>query len=103
MWRPSFSELKFFNTKMFISTGATSFEESNLYQGDIVLDLQTRLQLQGGQNRGKRAVKKLNTARWPNGEIPYVVDRELGKVKENCLFSELTRCHIRFASSSLKY
>ncbi|PFX34609.1 zinc metalloproteinase nas-6-like [Stylophora pistillata] len=54
-----------------------SFDGWTLYQGDIVLDWRTRLLIQGGHFRRRRAVKKLQTSRWPNGEIPYVVDRNL--------------------------
>lgn len=50
---------------------------STLFQGDIVLDYRTRLIIQGGHVRRTRAVKKLANSRWPNGEIPYVVDRDL--------------------------
>lgn len=60
---------------------AAYFDGWTLYQGDIILDLRTRLLIQGGHLRRKRAVKKLESSRWPNGEIPYVVDRDLGKLK----------------------
>ena len=60
---------------------AASFDGWTLYEGDIVLDMRTRLLIQGGHFRRKRAVKKLQTSRWLNGEIPYVVDRDLGKLK----------------------
>ena len=66
---------------MDIFAGAASFDGWTLYEGDIVLDLRTRLLIQGGHLRRKRAVKKLESSRWPNGEIPYVVDRDLGKLK----------------------
>jgi len=60
---------------------AASFDGWTLYEGDIVLDMRTRLLIRGGHLRRKRAVKKLQSSRWPNGEIPYVVDRDLGKAK----------------------
>lgn len=66
---------------MDIFAGGVSFDGRTLYQGDIVLDLRTRLIIQGGHMRRKRAAKKFKTSRWPNGEIPYVVDRNLGKEK----------------------
>lgn len=53
------------------------FDGWTLYQGDIVLDWKTRLIIQGGHIRRRRAVKKSQTSRWPNGVIPYVVDRNL--------------------------
>jgi len=56
---------------------AASFDGWTLYEGDIVLDMRTRLLIRGGHLRRKRAVKKLQSSRWPNGEIPYVVDRDL--------------------------
>lgn len=67
--------------QMDIFAGEVAFDGRTLYQGDIVLDYRTRLLIQGGHVRRKRAVKKLETSRWPDGEIPYVVDRDLGKVK----------------------
>lgn len=56
---------------------AAFFDGWTLYEGDIVLDMRTRLLIRGGHLRRKRAVKKLQSSRWPNGEIPYVVDRDL--------------------------
>ena len=67
--------------QMDIFAGDVSFDGQALYQGDIVLDFRTRLLIHGGHVRRKRAVKKLESSRWPNGEIPYVVDRDLGKDK----------------------
>ncbi|KAM7444990.1 hypothetical protein ABFA07_006520 [Porites harrisoni] len=61
-----------------IFSGNLRFRDgSTLYQGDIVLDFRTRLLIQGGHVRRKRAVKKLERSRWPNGVIPYIVDRDL--------------------------
>lgn len=74
---------------MDIFAGAASFDGWTLYEGDIVLDLRTRLLLQGGHLRRKRAVKKLQSSRWPNGEIPYVVDRDLGKLETMLEFTVL--------------
>lgn len=68
---------------------AAFFDGWTLYEGDIVLDMRTRLLIQGGHLRRKRAVKKLQSSRWPNGEIPYVVDRDLGKLKTMFEFTEL--------------
>lgn len=71
---------------MDIFSGNLRFRDGNtLYQGDIVLDFRTRLLIQGGHVRRKRAVKKLGRSRWPNGVIPYIVDRDLGK---NSAFSK---------------
>ena len=68
--------------QMDIFAGDHRFNDgSTLFQGDIVLDYRTRLIIQGGHVRRTRAVKKLANSRWPNGEIPYVVDRDLGKKK----------------------
>ena len=72
---------------------AASFDGWTLYEGDIVLDMRTRLLIRGGHLRRKRAVKKWtreNNARWPNGEIPYVVDRDLGKLKTSFECTELS-------------
>lgn len=66
---------------MYIFPGEVSFDGWTLYQGDIILDYRTRLLIRGGHIRRRRAVKKLEVSRWPNGEIPYVVDRDLGKVQ----------------------
>ena len=48
-----------------------------------MLDPNTRAYMQGGSGRGRvrrrRAVKKLKDARWPNGVIPYVISKNLGK------------------------
>ena len=68
---------------------AAFFDGWTLYEGDIVLDMRTRLLIRGGHLRRKRAVKKLQSSRWPNGEIPYVVDRDLGKLKTIFEFKEL--------------
>lgn len=57
--------------------GEVSFDGWTLYQGDIILDYRTRLLIRGGHIRRRRAVKKLEVSRWPNGEIPYVVDKDL--------------------------
>lgn len=70
---------------MDIFSGEVSFDGRALFEGDIVLDFRTRLLIQGGRVRRTRAVKKLATSRWPNGEIPYVVDRDLGKRNFNVL------------------
>ncbi|XP_029209556.1 zinc metalloproteinase nas-4-like [Acropora muricata] len=65
------------NQNLINHQGEVSFDGRALFEGDIVLDFRTRLLIQGGRVRRTRAVKKLATSRWPNGEIPYVVDRDL--------------------------
>ena len=72
-----------------VSLGVKAFDgNSDLYQGDIVLDPDTRRLLREDtlpNRRRRRAVKKLQQARWPNGVVPYMYEKDLGKSKATSL------------------
>lgn len=70
------------NSNAILILGLRSSDGSPFFQGDIVLDASTRAFMQKSVNEGvrkKRAVKKFQNARWPNGVIPFVISKNLGK------------------------
>lgn len=53
------------------------FLDPDLFQGDIALDPDEHVHLINGT--GDKAYASIKGGRWPQGKVPYVIERSIGK------------------------
>ena len=69
----------FFFTVLFLFFFFSENERSsnpNLFEGDMILSAEQRLEMINGNSRQSRGAHKLR--RWPGGVVPYTIDWSLG-------------------------
>ena len=63
-----------------------SLSDPKLFGGDMVM---TPMEIEALVN-GTNAYGSIIGGRWPNGVVPYVIDRSIGKEIEFCLLNNFT-------------